>query len=51
MEKVLTDIPVLQKNKAAKAQEVKDESSCCSQASDGTSCCTPGKNKEENNGA
>ena len=51
MEKVLTDIPVLQKNKPGKAQEVNDESSCGSQPSDGTSCCTPDKNKEENNGA
>jgi len=51
MEKQLAEIPVLQKSKATKIQEVKPGLSCCSKPSATKACCTPSETKKDNNGA
>lgn len=51
MEKQITEIPVLQKSKETKIQELKSTSSCCSKPSGTATCCTPSKTKKDNNGA
>jgi len=51
MEKLIAEIPVLQKSKLTIAKTVKTESSCCAQPANATACCAPSKSVEENNGA
>ncbi|GEM_PF-1785225 len=51
MEKQITEIPVLQKNREPKAKPVEASAGCCSTPADQGPCCTPSKNAQENNGA
>lgn len=50
MKKQTEIIPILQKSKEDKTQQV-NSASCCATPTNATACCTPSKSPEENNGA